>query len=198
MWHNHGVTETPRRPSRALREPRKAPPPLDADALQRLALHYVGKFATSRGRLVDYLRRKIRERGWDGDEQADLAGIANRFAEMGYVDDRAFAEGRARSLVSQGYGEGRVRQTLRAAGIDEADAAPARDIADEGSWAAALRHAEKKRIGPWARDAPLDLAAARAAVQKGIASLLRAGHDFATARAIAGSRPGETPEDPRG
>ena len=185
------------RPKRRPREPRKPPPPFDAGRLERLALHYVGKFATSRGRLVDYLGRKVRERGWEGETGPDLQGLADRFAELGYVDDRAFAEGRARSLGGRGYGKGRVRQALHAAGITQEDAAPAHEIADEGAWAAALRHAEKKRIGPWAREAPgSDPIKARAAVQKGIASLVRAGHDFAAARKIAEAAPGEVPEEP--
>ena len=44
------------------REPRLARP-LDAAALDRLALRYVERFATTRGKLADYLRRKMRERG---------------------------------------------------------------------------------------------------------------------------------------
>ena len=183
----------PRAP-RPPREPRKPRPPLDAAALEQLALFYVGRFATSQRKLVEYLTRKLRERGFDG-EAPDLPALAARFAEIGYVDDRAFAEGRARSLGVRGYGKGRVRQALHAAGIGEEDAAPALTQADEGSWAAALRHAEKKRIGPWARDLPADPLARRAAVQKAIGSMIRAGHGFAAAKAIASAEPGEVPED---
>lgn len=171
-------------------EPRAKPPPLGADALERMALRYVERFATSRGRLVDYLRRKIRERGWDGDTSPDLVSLADRFAELGYVDDRAFAEGRARSLGGRGYGKGRVRMALHAAGIEAEDAAPANAIADDGRWAAALRHAQRKRIGPYAAAVP-----DRAGVQRAIGSMIRAGHDFAAARAIASAPPGEVPEE---
>ena len=194
VWHNQGVSETSpyqdRRRRNATGKPRAPRPPLNGQALDQLALHYVGKYATSRARLVQYLRRKIGERGWDGTADPDPDAIAARFAELGYIDDAAFAEGRARSLGGRGYGRNRVHQALRAAGIEDADAQGARAIADAGRWAAALRHAEKKRIGPWAREEP-----DRAAVQKAIASLLRAGHDFATARAIGGARPGMVPDD---
>lgn len=196
MWHNQGVTETkssfgskPRK-ARLPREPRAKPPPYDAGALERLALHYVGRFATSRGKLIQYLGRKLRERGYAEDTAPDLAAMAERFAELGYVDDRAFAEGRARSLGGRGYGKGRVRQALHAAGIGEEDAVGAHEIADDGRWAAALRYAEKKRIGPWAKMAP-----DRAGVQKAIGVLIRAGHDFAAARVIAAAPPGVVPED---
>ena len=197
MWHNQGVDETnsPQRRSggrrpKPPRAPRAKPPPYDAAGLERLALHYVGRFATSRGKLVDYLRRKVRERGYEGEIPPDLTAMADRFAELGYVDDKAFAEGRARSLGGRGYGHGRVRQALYAAGIDEEDAAGAHEIADDGRWAAALRYAEKKRIGPWARTEP-----DRDAVQKAIGVMIRAGHDFAAARVIAAAAPGVVPED---
>lgn len=201
VWHNQGVAVTNSR-SRTARSiaggaqrgardgPRPAPPPLDAEALQRLALHYVGKYATSRGKLADYLRRKLRERGWIGDVPPDLAALCERFAELGYVDDQAFAAGRARSLGAHGYGKRRVRAALQAAGIGEEDAAPANEIADEGRWAAALRYAQKRRIGPWARAEP-----DRAGREKAIGAMIRAGHDFATARAIVAASPGEVPDD---
>ncbi|KTW08260.1 RecX family transcriptional regulator, partial [Sphingomonas sanguinis] len=35
--------------------------------LERLALRYVERFATTEGKLVDYLTRKLRERGWAGE-----------------------------------------------------------------------------------------------------------------------------------
>ena len=165
-------------------------PPLDVEGLLGLALGYVGRFATSRGRLIEYLRRKLRERGWAGETPPDLVALADQFAELGYVDDRAFAEGRARSLGARGLGKGRVKQALHAAGIGEEDAASAHDIADAGRWTAALRYAEKRRIGPFAKAAP-----DRAAREKAIAAMIRGGHDFAVARAIASAPPGEVPQD---
>lgn len=169
-------------------------PPLDAEKLERLALHYVGRFATSRGKLAAYLTRKVRERGWEGEPPdlaaPDVAAMVERFAQAGYVDDKAFAEGRARSLGARGLGKARVRQALHAAGIGEADAAGANEIADESRWDAALHFARKRRIGPWAA-AAVD----RAGREKAIGAMIRAGHDFAAARAIAGAAPGEIPEE---
>jgi len=37
-------------------------PPLDAEGLERLGLFYAGRYATTRAKLADYLRRKLRER----------------------------------------------------------------------------------------------------------------------------------------
>lgn len=164
---------------------RRAVPPLDAAALDRLALRYVERFATTRGRLTDYLRRKIRERGWDG-APADPAALAERFAELGYIDDRAFGEARAASMARRGLGARRVEGALRAAGIvgDDAQAiAPA--IADRAV-AAAVAFAKRKRIGPFAATEP-----DRPLREKQLAAMVRAGHGFDLARRIVAVVPGD-------
>jgi regulatory protein len=110
------------------RTERPPPKPLDAAALERLALRYVERFATTRGRLADYLKRKIREIGWDG-APADPAELAQRMADLGYIDDRAFAEQRAAAMQRRGLGARRVAGAFREAGIDEGDAASVSPIA---------------------------------------------------------------------
>lgn len=160
-------------------------PPLDAAALDRLALRYVERFATTRGKLADYLRRKIRERGWDG-PAADPVALAERMAALGYVDDRAFAAARAGAMARRGLGARRIDGALRQAGVqdeDRDDLAP--DIAD-GGVAAALAYARRRRIGPWGPGDP-----DRAAREKQVAAMLRAGHRFDLARRIVALPPGE-------
>ena len=78
------------------RNPRKPRPPLDAAKLDELALSYVGRFATSRAKLINYVKRKLRERGWDGDGEPPLDALADRLVQLGYVDDRAYALSKAR------------------------------------------------------------------------------------------------------
>ncbi|MEO5867074.1 MAG: RecX family transcriptional regulator [Sphingomonas sp.] len=163
-------------------------PPLDPAALERLALRYVERFATTRHRLADYLRRKIRERGWAG-EAADPVALAERMASLGYVDDRAFAEARAAAMARRGLGARRVRGALRQAGIGGEDAEAVDQAIDERQAAAAIAFARRKRIGPFAA-APAD----RPLRQKHLAAMLRAGHDFALARTILSMAPGEDPQ----
>ena len=110
----------------AARPPRKQRPPLNAAKLEEMALHYVGRFATSRSKLLAYLRRKLRERGWDGASDPPVEQLADRLVRLGYIDDRAYALSKARSLTGRGYGERRVRQALVVAGIDEEQGADAR------------------------------------------------------------------------
>ena len=168
---------------------RSPPPPLDTAALERLALRYVERFATSRAKLADYLRRKIRERGWDGDG-ANPDAVAERMAELGYIDDRAFAEARARSLGRRGLGERRVTQAWRQAGIDEADTAAIRPEVNGRAAETALAFARRKRICPFAQ-----AVGDRPQREKHLAAMLRAGHGFAIARAIVDAPPGASTED---
>ena len=150
-----------------------------------MALRYVERFATTRAKLAAYLVRKIRERGWEG-APCDPIAIAERMAALGYVDDRAFAEARARSMSRRGLGARRVAHALRAAGIDEADAGAAGSIVEECALDAALAFARRRRIGPFAVG-EVD----RAIREKQFAAMIRGGHDFAIAKRIVQMRPGE-------
>ncbi len=170
--------------------PRRPIPPLDAPALDRLALRYVERFSTTRGRLTQYLTRKLRERGWADATPADPAGVAERMAALNYIDDAAYGEARAAALGRRGLGARRVTQALRHAGIGEEDAATLRPAIDNRATDSALTYARRRRIGPWAAEAP-----DRAGAQKALAAMLRAGHDFTLARAIIAMAPGEAPEN---
>jgi regulatory protein len=169
---------------------RKPRPPLDQEALTERALSYAGRYATSRAKLAAYLSRKIRERGWSGEGDPPVDRIVAEMAALGYVDDRAFASARAASLGRRGYGARRLDSALRAAGIGAEDGAAARADADGNAWAAALRFAERRRIGPFAAEQ-----GDRAVREKAVAAMLRAGHPIALARRIAAARPGEIPEE---
>jgi regulatory protein len=162
------------------RRPRKARPPLDERSLGELALAYVGRFATTRAKLREYLTRKVRERGWCGEREPDYAATAERLAELGYIDDAGFALSKARSLSARGYGKRRLLDQLRGAGVGEDDALPAQEHSDSQAIAAALKFAERRRIGPFA-PAPTEDPRQR---DKAIAAMVRAGHGFALARRI--------------
>jgi regulatory protein len=164
---------------------RRALVPLTRSKLDELALRYVGRYATTRAKLRSYLARKLRERGWDGEGEPDLEQLAERFAELGYVNDAAFALSKSQALSNRGYGKRRLIEKLKVAGIAEEDSAAARALADEEAVAAALRFAERKRIGPFG-DGPGDPRQR----EKAIAAMIRAGHRFGLARTIAGLPPG--------
>jgi regulatory protein len=150
--------------------------PLDTDALNRLALHYVGRYATTTAKLGSYLRRKVLERGWNESDPADIAAIVERCTSLGYVDDRVFAETRAASLGRRGYGARRIGAALLGAGIS-------RDLAaevmpdDDAAYRAAEVYARRKRLGVFG-DGSTDPKMR----QKQFAAMLRAGHSFDLAK----------------
>jgi regulatory protein len=167
------------------RKPHRAAPPLNEAALRELALRYVGRFATTRAKLRSYLGRKLRQRGWDGPGEPDPGALAEQFAEQGFVDDSGFALAKARALAAGGYGKRRLIEKLRAAGVDEGDSVAAREHSEAEAVAAALRFAQRRRIGPFAADR-----AGPEQREKAIAAMIRAGHGFGLARKIAALEPG--------
>ena len=174
--------------ARARREKRAAKP-LDQGALHDLALAYVARFATTGAKLEAYLARKLRARGQAEDDDGrtaavDIPALVARMIALGYVDDDAYARTRARDLAARGLGARRIEQALWAAGVSEtirADHAPG----EAARRRAAVRMAEKRRFGPFARsEAAADPHAREKAREKATAAMLRAGHELAHARFI--------------
>ena len=151
-----------------------------------MALRYVGRYATTRAKLRTYLTRKLRERGWDGAGEPDLEALAGRLAELGYVDDAAYAMSKAQALTARGFGRRRLDDKLRQAGVGEEDGLAARAHAGLQAVDAALRFAERRRIGPFASATPDPKRR-----EKALAAMVRAGHPFGLARAIVRLGPGE-------
>ena len=155
---------------------RRAPRPLDKAKLEELALAYVARFATTRVKLERYLARKLRERGWDGEEQPDVDALAMRYVDLGYVDDESYARAKSGSLLRRGYGPRRVSQALGEAGVD----AEIREELRPGELArreSVLALARRRRFGPFGAETP-----DRDKREKQLAAMLRAGHSLDMAR----------------
>ncbi len=162
----------------------RARKPLNPERLEALALHYAGRYATTRARLLAYLQRKLGERGWKGEEAPKTEHLVERFSELGYIDDAAYARMKARDLSQRGYGQQRIDQALYHAGIarDQIDGWQDSEsviLDDNAALAAAWRFARRKRLGPFA-DPPLD----REQREKALRAMIRAGHDFAVALTV--------------
>ncbi|OMJ30975.1 RecX family transcriptional regulator [Sphingomonas sp. Sph1(2015)] len=158
--------------------------------LEALALRYVERFATTEGKLVDYLTRKLRERGWAGDGGPEPRGLAARMVELGYIDDRAYAEAKAASLARRGMGARRVAQALHAARVGAEDHEAIAPQVAEAARDAALAFARRRRIGPFG-DGEVD----RTVREKQFAAMMRAGHAANLSRRIVSAAPGETIDD---
>ncbi len=167
-----------------------APRPLDQEKLTELALNYVGRFATSRAKLISYLSRKIRERGWEGDAPPEPDAIAERLADLRYVDDEAYAAAKSAAMLRRGLGRRRISEALRHDGV--AEHMPV-DVTQSAlsRWEAAHQFAHRKRIGPFARQL-----CERPEKEKQLAAFLRAGHDLSVARQWVEAAPGDIPAPP--
>jgi regulatory protein len=166
---------------------KKHPLPLNPQRLREMALRYVGRYATSKARLSDYLKRKLRERGWENEAAPPaITTIIDDFERLGFVDDAAFAMARAKSLSRRGMGLRRIQQDLQVKGIAENDAHEAREQAEQDRWMAADRFAKRKRIGPYANEQ-----ASQELQQKQLQAFLRAGHSFEIAKIFVRSNPSE-------
>jgi regulatory protein len=177
LWQKNGALSQSRS-SRPVR-------PLDLSSLESLALHYVGRFATTEARLGNYLDRKIKMRGWTGDEPPPITAIVARFAAAGYVNDVEFAQARARSLTNRGYGHRRLVQALRAAGVSPTIS---ETLVPDGEAArqAAEAFARRRRLGPFS-----GRELSHVESRRHFAAMVRAGHDFELAKFYSSSGSGD-------
>ena len=161
--------------SSSARRRKTARKPLDSARLEELALAYVSRFSTTSAKLERYLHRKLRERGWSGEDEPEPGRLVERYVELGYVDDEAFARARSEGLLRRGYGTRRVSQALGEAGI--AEDLRRRLRPDEAEVRrAALTFARRRRLGPFGHQS-LD----RPLRDRQIAAMLRAGHTLDSA-----------------
>lgn len=171
------------------RREKRPPKPLNPARINDLALHYVARFATSGAKLEDYLRRKLRERGWEGEGDAPVRELVDRFVTAGYIDDEAYARAKSGSLLRRGFGTRRVDQALNAAGIAEEVRNEVRaGLAQQR--AAAFAMAKKRRFGPFSQ-VPIE----RPLREKQLAAMLRAGHPLELARGVLGTTTIEAAEE---
>jgi regulatory protein len=159
------------------RATRSPPKPLDDASLRALALFYVGRYATTQANLVRYLNRKLRERGWNGENPPAPDDIGQNFAELGYVDDRVVAESKTRGLKQKGLGAARIRQKLGEIGIGRDLAGEVAALQPDEAEALAMRLAQRRRIGPFSVRPP-----GEKDWQRWMGVMLRAGHDPGLAR----------------
>lgn len=150
-------------------------PAPDAAALHNAALDYLARYAATEAglrrvleRLVDrWARRAVGE--LDTETIAARAAAARgmvrdvvaRLVAVGAVNDAAYAETRARTLVRAGRSRRAAAAHLAAKGVDPATARSVLPEDVETELAAALILARKRRIGPFRRGTPPDEAGRR-------------------------------------
>ncbi len=170
--------------------------PMTFARLERACYHYLGRFASTEARLAQVLERRIRRsrpagerrRPLSEEEEGWIAELVARARRHGFVDDRAFAEARARSLLRAGHPPSRIVWKLREAGVAEplataAVAALTREHGGDraGMLAAAVALARRRRLGPFR---PAGTVPDVQRHRREIAVLARRGIDYGIARAI--------------
>ena len=143
---------------------RKKPKKITPDYLERAALFYLERYSSAAENLRRVLdrkvRRAIREHGEPEPAQAAewIAAVVAKLQRNGLLNDRAYAEGRVRSLYAEGKPLGRIRQTLAVKGVSKADIEAALErLQDEAETPisdlpAAAAFARKRRLGPYRSD----------------------------------------------
>ena len=142
-----------------MRPPRPPGPAPDADTLREAALRHLARFSATEMGMVRVLDRRIDRwaRASAGDPAVVRAAqraareVAAALVAGGLIDDRAFAEARARRLTRAGRSAAVIGAHLAARGVAAANRPAAPD--PEQELAAALAYARRRRLGPFGEDA---------------------------------------------
>jgi regulatory protein len=158
------------------------------ETIERWALGYLGRYASSAANLRRVLLRRLRRRLPAASDAlpraaAEIEAVVARYCRSGLLDDAAYAEGQARSLHRRGAPSRQIRARLLAKGVAPTVVADA--VAHLGGeavdpdLAAACAFARRRRLGPYRRGD-----AAPAAVSRELAAFARAGFDRDVAQAV--------------
>jgi regulatory protein len=133
---------------------------IDSGLIERWALHYLGRYASSAEGVRRVLLRRARRR-LTGDREALaeaailIDALVVRYRSSGLVDDAAYAGAQARARSRRGQSLRTIRAGLAAKGVGAEDAAAAlealREAGGNPDLAAACAFARRRRIGPWRR-----------------------------------------------
>ena len=179
---------------------RKAPRRITAAYLQRVTIHYLERYSSSRANLRRLLMRRVyRSAEHHGDAPEDGALLVDaeldRLQAIGLVNDGQYATDKARAMHRRGAGARKIRSALAVKGlpsdaVDRAIAALSEGGGDP-ELKAACTYARKRRVGPWRR-----AEADRDQRQKELAKLARAGFAFDLARRVVEAPTVEALTDP--
>jgi regulatory protein len=166
----------------------------DAARLRDAALAHLARYATTGAGLTRVLDRRVDR--WARAVQAEpeqvkaakavVRGVVAKLAEIGAVDDAAYAEMRARSLSRAGRSRRAIAAHLAQRGVAAETAAGVLPDDAEAELAAALAWSMRRRIGPFRRS-PVD----QAGQLRELGVLARAGFAQPVARAALAMPPDE-------
>ena len=165
--------------------------PITAKYLQNAATFYLERYPSTAEGLRRVLNRRVRkaemaEAPIMENVQQAIAAIVAKFVDAGVIDDKAFAQTKARALHRRGTSGKLTRQKLRMAGVDgdtldqamagldqELDTDPR-----QREWQAALALARRRRLGPFRQK---DRKEHR---NRDLAAMARGGFEYALAKKV--------------
>ena len=157
--------------------------------LQNIAIYYLERFDSSSANLCQVLKRRVFDYARQvpdfniAEAESWIEEIIARFENLGYLNDKRYAEFKIDNYLLSGKPERYIRQKMQQKGINGKiidDILSNREFDEE---AMALRFAAKKRIGPYRTDE----SARRENRQKDLAAIVRAGFSYDTAQKIIGA-----------
>ena len=168
---------------------------IEPELLERWALHYLGRYASSAENLRRVLMRRVRRHFPEKLPQVSplIDALVTRYCESGLLDDTKYAAGRVHSLHRRGASLKAIRAQLAAKGIASSHIAGAvselHSEAADPDLAAACAFARRRRLGPYRRaaaDHARELGAfARAGFNRRVAEAVLACGDPAALEALA-------------
>jgi regulatory protein len=173
------------------RPERKPPRKVTPAYLQRAAMAYLERYASSAENLRRVLRRKVdkrcRLRGEDPAEFHEMIDeVVARSLRSGLIDDTRYAEARVATLRRRGGSARAIQAKLSAKGVDRSTISAALEGEDGDEERAARAFARRRKLGPFR---PGERAPYR---DKDLAAMARAGFRFDVARRVI---EGEMEED---
>jgi regulatory protein len=163
---------------------RKPPRKITPAYLQRAALAYLERYASSAENLRRVLRRKVdkrcRLRGEDPAEFHEMIDeVVAKSLRTGLIDDTRYTEARVATLRRRGGSARAIQAKLSAKGVDRTTIAAVLESGEEDDEENAARaFARRRRLGPFR---PGERAPYR---DKDLAAMARAGFRFDVARSI--------------
>jgi regulatory protein len=170
---------------------RKTVKPITAKYLQNAATFYLERYPSTAEGLRRVLNRRVRRAEMaqapviDDVKQA-IDAIVAKFVDAGVIDDKAFAQTKARALHRRGSSNRVTRQKLRFAGVDGETLDKAMAGLDQEldtdprqrEWLAAVALARRRRLGPFRQK---DRKEHR---DKDLAAMARGGFEYQLARKV--------------
>jgi regulatory protein len=165
--------------------------PITAKYLQNAATFYLERYPSTAEGLRRVLNRRVAKAKMTQSPimenvQQAIAAIVAKFVEAGVIDDKAFAQTKARALHRRGTSSRLTRQKLRMAGVDgdtfdQAMAGLDQELHTDPrqrEWTAAVALARRRKLGPYRQK---DRKEKR---DRDLAAMARGGFDYALAKKV--------------